>query len=90
MQKAENSIETWITNGTLPQQGNLEQLINIRGSQVSKELSRMRLPTSSVVVAWLQTSISSWVGRGRATLSPFIYKASAVFSTLSGMDEMVY
>lgn len=40
MQKAENSIETWITNGTLPQQGNLEQLINIRGGQVSKELRK--------------------------------------------------
>jgi len=45
------------------------------------------LITSSVVVAGLQTSTSSKVGRGRDTLSPHMYRASAVFSTFSGNDE---
>jgi len=40
-----------------------------------------------VVVAGLQTSTSSKVGRGRDTLSPYMYRASAVFSTFSGNDE---
>jgi len=39
--------------------------------------------TSSVVVAELQISTSSKVGRGRDTPSPYMYRASAVFSTFS-------
>ena len=44
---------------------------------------RVHFLTSSVVVAELQISTSSKVGRGRDTLSPYMYRASAVFSTFS-------
>ena len=45
--------------------------------------------TSSVVVAGLQTSTSSKVGRGRDTLSPYMYRASADFSTFSGNEGKI-
>ena len=48
---------------------------------------RMKFPTSSVVVVSLQTNTSSWVGRGRATSLPSMYKASAVLNTFSESDK---
>ena len=51
------------------------------------QVLRVRLLTSSVVVAGLQTSTSSKVGRGRDTLSPHMYRASADLSTFSGNDK---
>ena len=61
MKEAEDSPEAWVTNGTLPQQSNLEQRINISSFGLRMGLAGlgMRLPTSSVVVAWLQTNTSS-------------------------------
>jgi len=47
----------------------------------------MKFLTSSVVVNGLHIRTSSKVGRGRDTLSPYMYRASAVFSTSSGNDK---